>query len=282
MQPTVQKTDEAAGWRDFHSRFTELANEEQHLVQQIVDATGRNLCMYAYRTRQGQWKFGGGIKDDFREQVRTLAVGASIYIGAPKDADREDSWLDRLYRFLCEMNSSCLFEQNVLDSSEETFPKYGGGILRVCEASASFCSWLERKALEHAENGSPAQNSDKTPQGVESRSWSEIEIAFLSDERIEICIGVDRKTYNYTEFGFEDRRDGKPNRAWEMLREMSSSGGTISRPLPGKYKAKIQKPIEQIRKKLCSHFGMQTDPIPFNGNTYQASFKIRRRLSFET
>jgi hypothetical protein len=113
--------------------------------------------------------------------------------------------------------------------------------------------------------------------------WNEIEIAFLSDERVEICSGGERKTCNYGELGFEDRRNGKPNRAWVMLREVASHGGSLpARSELGNKRAMAQKRIEEIREKLRSHFGIQGDPIPFNGQTYQASFKIRCAQSFDT
>lgn len=113
-------------------------------------------------------------------------------------------------------------------------------------------------------------------------SWPEIEIVFLSDERVEICSGSVRKTYNYAELGFEDRRNGKPNGAWTMLRDMANNTGTIARPPAGRTRANAQKRIEEIRERLRCHFNIQTDPIPFNGNTYQATFKISRRPSFDT
>jgi hypothetical protein len=126
--------------------------------------------------------------------------------------------------------------------------------------------------------------ADETVSVVAPKFWHEIEIAFLSDERVEICCrATERKTYNYGELGFEDRRNGKPNRAWTMLREMAKKNGTIQRPSPGENRAVIQKRIEEIREKLRGHFeNIGGDPIPFNGNTYQASFKISCRESFET
>jgi hypothetical protein len=156
MQPNVQKHDEIAEWIRFHSRFTQLANEEQHLVQQIIEARGKisDLYLYAYRASESsRWRFGGGATEDFRERVCTLAVEASIAIGSPKGADREDFWLHRLYLHLRETKSTYLFEQNILQSSEENFPKYGGGIRHVCKASVSFCSQLERKARETSASG---------------------------------------------------------------------------------------------------------------------------------
>jgi hypothetical protein len=66
------------------------------------------------------------------------------------------------------------------------------------------------------------------------KSWDEIELAFLSDEET----------------------------------------GTIPRPSAGKDRAMIQKRIEEIREKLRGYFKIEGDPIPFNDNMYQASFKI--------
>jgi hypothetical protein len=132
--------------------------------------------------------------------------------------------------------------------------------------------------------GSLAQDSDETPAlEISAASWQEIEIAFLSDERVEISSGGNRKTYNYSELGFEDRRNEKPNRAWIMLRELASSGGSIhARSEIGKKRAMVQKRIEEIREKLRGYFKIESDPIPLNGNTYHASFKISRRRSVDS
>jgi hypothetical protein len=133
-----------------------------------------------------------------------------------------------------------------------------------------------------------AQNSTKTVQGSENEpneptSWTEIEIAFLSEHRVEIRSGNSRKTYNYGELGFADRRNGVPNRAWVTLREMAGCNGSM--PIPsttvGKELAMIQKRIEEIRERLRNHFKIETDPIPFNSNTYKTSFGLSRRPSFD-
>jgi hypothetical protein len=116
-----------------------------------------------------------------------------------------------------------------------------------------------------------------------SRSWQEIEISFLSDERVEICDGPRRETRNYSELGFEDRRSEKPNRAWVALRELAQGAGTIpTAKIQGKQLAQLQKRIEEIRERLRNHFQIATDPIPFSGTAYQISFKLSRRLSYDT
>jgi len=49
----------------------------------------------------------------------------------------------------------------------------------------------------------------------ETATWDTIEIAFLREERVQIRNGSTTETRNYAEFGFQDGRNGMPNRAWE-------------------------------------------------------------------
>jgi hypothetical protein len=129
----------------------------------------------------------------------------------------------------------------------------------------------------------PAKIEETKPSAEPSNgSWQKIEISFLSDERVEICKGSKRETLNYSEFGFADRRNGKPNRAWVMLRDLSGRDGAIpTSEIQGNGLAQLQKRIEEIRKRFRSHFGINTDSIPFNGTSYRVSFKLTRRPSFD-
>jgi hypothetical protein len=144
-----------------------------------------------------------------------------------------------------------------------------------------------RETSESTRESGTLMTPQQPPERV-LKSWQEIEITFLSDHRVEICCGgANRKTYNYGDLGFQDRRSGKsrepkPARAWGMLCEIAKNNGTIPRPSPGKDRVMIQKRMEEIRKKLRHHFSPEDDPIPFKGNTYQASFRIRCGPSFNT
>jgi ribosome-binding protein aMBF1 (putative translation factor) len=93
----------------------------------------------------GRWTYGtGAVSENFRERVRLCVVEAGRSLpDYLKGTSSEDFWLHRLYLDLLESNSDLLFA-----SSEE-----GGMILSVCVASATFCSRLERKALEQSEPG---------------------------------------------------------------------------------------------------------------------------------
>lgn len=149
---------------------------------------------------------------------------------------------------------------------------------KVPEPSAGETSAAPPALASEATDSVP---SESTP--VQNpKSWQEIEITFLSDHRVEICLGSNRENYNYGDLSFQDRRSGKENRAWITLREIARHNGTIPRPTAtGRDRAMFQKRIEEIRRKLRTHFGILADPIPLNGSTYQASFKISCGASFD-
>jgi hypothetical protein len=114
--------------------------------------------------------------------------------------------------------------------------------------------------------------------------WPEIEIEFLSDLRVQIRSGPQTETFNYGDLGFEDRRNGKPNRAWLLLRHLAESNGMIREakevqmPWP-----KVEKRVQEIRQFLRQYFGISSDPLPFaEGNGYRTRFQIVRARSYDT
>jgi hypothetical protein len=114
-------------------------------------------------------------------------------------------------------------------------------------------------------------------------SWEEIEIRFLSEERVQIIAGSETTTLNYAEFGFEDGRSEKPNLAWIALRSLATLGGTISQPNSGQDWSSVEKRMQEIRKVLRTHFSLSDDPLPFVEDVgYRACFKISLAQSFES
>jgi len=115
-------------------------------------------------------------------------------------------------------------------------------------------------------------------------NWEEIEIDFTSEERVQIRIGKQLETCNYGELGFEDRRSGKPNRAWLLLRVLAAQGGTIREAVrTGEDWPKVEKRIQEIRKSLRNYFRLLDDPLPFvEGTGYRTRFAIRVARSYES
>jgi len=120
-------------------------------------------------------------------------------------------------------------------------------------------------------------------QPAASFDWDTVEIRFLSDERVQIRTGTNAETRNYAEFGFEDGRSGKPNRAWTMLRFLAEHDGAVKHAGEEKAWAKVEKRVEEIRRVLRAYFGTSDDPFPFvTGTGYRARFKMTSSRSYDS
>ena len=131
-------------------------------------------------------------------------------------------------------------------------------------------------------SGKPKSASEDPPS---LKSWEDLEISFLSDERVQIIrSGKPTETLNYAEMDFKDGRNGKPNQAWLTLRALAEEHGIIrDAKTTGSAWRKVEKRMQEIRKALRKHFDISSDPVPFvQGTGYQACFKIGCGPSFRT
>jgi hypothetical protein len=215
---------QADDWQSFQREFRALGNEEEQIDRLAPkDRLLRAYCSYREHPEvwekgkpeqglfclldtppHGIWTISDGVNENLQARFRALAARAGSALGAPNGSDPEDFWLHRLWLNLRENDSDQLFA-----ASEE-----GGVILRVCVASATFCSRLERKAVTGADRPrtgekqgqSPrAENSDKTTQNerpsyqeqVEKYSrWNETELAVKFGEAgqyVNQLCKIDRK-----------------------------------------------------------------------------------------
>src|ERR1017187_3897558 len=114
------------------------------------------------------------------------------------------------------------------------------------------------------------------------RVWEDIEIVFISDERVQVKDGTQIQTLNYNEMGFEDRRSGKPNQGWGVLRALAQAGGVIPESArDAKDFIGMGKRIERIRHTLKTHFQITSDPVGKDAKGYHCLFKIGYAPSFD-
>jgi hypothetical protein len=126
--------------------------------------------------------------------------------------------------------------------------------------------------------------SNSSPNKVATRSWKDIEIRFLSDERIAVSNAGSNETHNYAEMGFEDGRKGTPTLAWQILKQLAESKGIIElETINGLDIPKLEKRVQEIRRVFRNQFGIPNDPLPYvKGTGYVAQFKISCAPSFPT
>ena len=125
-------------------------------------------------------------------------------------------------------------------------------------------------------------------------TWEDVGIEFISEHRVQVSAKGRTYTQNYAEMGFADGRTKNPNLAWEFLRQLAESDGTISTAAKNNW-PKIEKRVQEIRAILRAHFLGQSfeiqadsDPLPFAGSRgskesgYRASFTICVGPSYKT
>lgn len=158
---------------------------------------------------------------------------------------------------------------------------------------------LRREQQQKAEK-QPALEAPQPEPEPPRLAWDkDVSIIFLSEERVQVKRGDAYSTLNYAEFGFEDKRNGKPDQAWVLLRKMAENKGVLQKqdrrvpesvlkPARDRDKelhralevrarqwAKTQKHVETIRKRLREHFQIPDgDPIPATAAGYQTVFQL--------
>jgi hypothetical protein len=123
---------------------------------------------------------------------------------------------------------------------------------------------------------------------MQAHAWSEITICFLSDERVQVTIGSQTETCNYSEMGFASKKNGTPVQAWGTLRVLAKQHGRIRLAAGSEQWAVLEKRIQEIRKKFKTYFRLTEDPIRLIRKTpktqdtfgYRTEFNISCHNSF--
>lgn len=113
-----------------------------------------------------------------------------------------------------------------------------------------------------------------TPPGTK---WEDISIIFIDGETVKITVGSICKTKTYSQMGFMNTKNGKPNKQWNDLEDIAGCYGMLSWDTPSKdlpYKRKKRKQL--IADTLKSFFNLPDDPFyPYmKGSGWKTRFNI--------
>jgi hypothetical protein len=129
----------------------------------------------------------------------------------------------------------------------------------------------------------PARVADAEMATVASRSWEAVEIQFVSDLKFQAVVGgIVQEPQNYADVGFSDRRGSDtPTGAWNTLRHLAESRGVLSSADTAADWGRVEKHMQEIRKRLRAHFQLEGDPVPFRDGAYRARFTIGVRAPYD-
>jgi hypothetical protein len=96
-----------------------------------------------------------------------------------------------------------------------------------------------------------------TPAGA---TWTMLRIRFIDGHRVAISVGGAAQTFNYTQMGMADGRNGNPTKQWELLRVFADGHGTLTWGSKGASRDN-QKRRDKLVENLKSFFRIDGEPI---------------------
>ena len=109
--------------------------------------------------------------------------------------------------------------------------------------------------------------------------WEEVSMAFVSDSEIQVRARGQIRKYRFDQIGFENKKNGKPNRLWLFLQAFAATGGDLSwqdLSSTGMNANQVQSNVKDLRKNLRIFMCIEGDPFyPYREvKAYKAKFTI--------
>ena len=111
--------------------------------------------------------------------------------------------------------------------------------------------------------------------------WSEVTIAFVSNDSVRIAARDRSVTYTFAQLGFTDGRKGdRPDLVWEFFHGVAKAGGELSwsggRAASPELQRKAPSYFKAIRQRLRAVFSIEDDPFESykKRRAYKPKFKL--------
>jgi hypothetical protein len=157
-------SSDPATWRSYGDEFKQLADEETRIIRATKKERLLADCYFdssATLEQTAKLELREGPDEYLKVRFEALATRAGIARGCANNGAPLKFWLFKLFLYLSETKSHHLFAPTghvrigdnphsdlLKPHAGETVSRAGGIITNVHEASASFCFWLEKQALE--------------------------------------------------------------------------------------------------------------------------------------
>ena len=106
--------------------------------------------------------------------------------------------------------------------------------------------------------------------------WEELAFDFVELEVVTVRFRGETRRLEPEHLGMKNRTNGRPSLQWPLLRQMALAGGQLAWRDRGAT-TRIKKQKQELSNKLKAAFGVEGDPIEWNGdnNAYVARFALR-------
>jgi hypothetical protein len=106
--------------------------------------------------------------------------------------------------------------------------------------------------------------------------WEEIMFEFVATEVVNLRFWGETRRFEPEHLGMKNQKNGRPTLQWTLLQQMALSGGQLAWSNSGAT-TRIKKQKQELSDKLRAAFGVEGDPIEWDGgiNAYVARFALR-------
>lgn len=106
-------------------------------------------------------------------------------------------------------------------------------------------------------------------------TWGDVSIKFKDGHTVSIKVGNAAGTYNYTQMGMANKKNGNPTKQWELLESFATAHGKFSWD-HSDADSKNQKRRETLAKNLREFFRIDEDPFRWtkDSKAWEALFTI--------
>jgi hypothetical protein len=113
-----------------------------------------------------------------------------------------------------------------------------------------------RKEHQKAKTNGPPARFPTPPDAT----WDDVRIRFKDGHTVSIKVKSGKGVYTYADMGMVDKRNGKPNSQWELLRTFADEGGTLDWSSK-RANRRNQKRREYLAANLRCFFDIEGDPF---------------------
>lgn len=110
----------------------------------------------------------------------------------------------------------------------------------------------------------------------QNATWESLDIQFIDGHFVKVSYPkMESKKFDFKDMGFINTKTNRPDRKWELLREMADNGGALTND---KWDRRFSRNIKyDLNERLKKFFGMKENPIPHytKKNGYRARFTLR-------
>jgi hypothetical protein len=102
-----------------------------------------------------------------------------------------------------------------------------------------------------------------------------VQIKFVDGHTVDVTVPGKRAVLSHDHMGFVDRRSGRPNKQWDLLRALASCHGDV-RWTDLRVRGRYEKRVQELSQALRTFFRLGDAPLKLDSKNHrwQARFSV--------